>query len=839
MNDNNETNITKFSNENLNILNQNNFYKNNFNSNNRKSLVNYSPLKYIPANQIMEQITNEQQKDIDIEELNLTNIKRFGIHFFNPNQTYQNHIMIAPIDYKPSSGDKILIRIIGRVNKTYNLEISNNGYIYIPVIGRIYILGLTVKEIKNLLYKKLKPTYNLSKIYIQVKSTGNINVILTGFTKNPGVYTLQSLSTIKDLIIKSGGLLNISSIRNIYLMRNGKILKIIDFYKLLHQGQMTDNTYLQNNDIVFVPKAKNLVVLLGDVYYPAMYEIKDGETLKKLINYSGGLKPDASKKFIKIIRYSNNESTKVFIENYNSKFKLKNGDIIKVYKISDLNKKYIYVYGNIEHPGKYQLNKKENLCGLLNKLNYLEDTYKYYGLIKHYNGGITDFSFNKCQRIKLKVKDKIYIFNKYQILPNFYVTVKGSVVRDQGKIKYYKGMTLKDAINNAGLIAPFDKNNIELNILNGNSPNIIKFVKYKDYKDKKIKPFTTITLYSYKELNPNLPITIKGAVVKPGIYNYSKNLILKNAIILAGGFKKSAYKSDIQLVRYYIKNNTRKRKILKLNFDENKTIILKPYDEIYVRNVQNFETNMTVKIDGAVKYPGTYNIQKGDTIYDLIKRAGGFTKNAYLYGAVFTRESVKKEQEKELHRMLFNLKKKIAIISASAKEPGGRTNLNAQNLIAVLNSLEQEAANVKPIGRIIIKLNKNLKKFKNSPYNILLKKGDSLYIPRKYNTVSVMGEVINPGAFIYTKEDSTYYIKAAGGTTSLADKIYFVVHANGYAEKANLDSWFDKNIDVKPGDIITIPIKIKTYTGFGIASDLVSILYKLAVTTANIRLLTR
>ncbi|MEO1923499.1 MAG: hypothetical protein ABGX25_03145, partial [Nautiliaceae bacterium] len=101
--------------------------------------------------------------------------------------------------------------------------------------------------------------------------------------------------------------------------------------------------------------------------------------------------------------------------------------------------------------------------------------------------------------------------------------------------------------------------------------------------------------------------------------------------------------------------------------------------------------------------------------------------------------------------------------------------------------------------------------------------------------ITVMGEVLTPTAFVYTDNNALSYIKRAGGLTDMADDIYFVVHANGFTEKGEFGGWFTSDVKVKPGDAITVPIKIKTATWYGIAKDISAIVYQLAITAASLK----
>ncbi len=795
---------------------------------NKKQIVNYSPLKFLSEKELIKNILKNQQKETK------TVLRRYGERFFYDKNSLNKQILAVPDYYQVNKGDVVNIQIFGGNDKTIQTSVDNYGNITLPIVGPVYVAGLSVAELKKLITKKLKPTYPNSTIVVNIKVNSFIQVTLTGFVKAPGVYNLSSFSTVKDLLIAANGFGKLGSMRDVYLKRGGKTLKIIDFYKLIKNGEIVDTTLLRNGDVIYVPKAKKLVSLSGSVNIPAIYELKPNDTLKDLINYAGGLKPDASKKYIKIIHFLKNSYAKVVFRDINSNEKLLNGDKIYVYKISELNKDFVYVYGNIEKPGSFEIPKDKKLSTLLKKLTFLEDTYKNYGLIKRFDGKIISFSLKNPGDIKLKSKDKIFIFNKYQILPNFYVKVSGDVVKNPGQLKYYDGMRLKDAINNAGIKMPFDKSKIQIVRYNENLQPTLRFVNYQTSKNMLLKPFDEITLYKYTDFHPLKPVSVYGEVNKPDVYVYSKGMKLKDVIQMAGGFTPKADKTYIELIRYKIINNKRVRFIKKLDYVKNENFEILPYDEINVKIIPNWYQRMIVTIKGAVKYPGVYVIKQGEKLASVIKRAGGFTKSAYLYGAVFTRESVRKMQEKELKQMIYRLKKKVAIISANAKGAGEQA-MNASDLINAIDNLAIQAEKLKPIGRVAIILDRNLTKFATSPYNISLENNDSLYVPIKPNTVTVLGEVLTPSAFVYTQKSALEYIKQAGGRTSLADNVFFVVHANGFTQKGDFGSWFDKDVKVKPGDAITVPIQIKTATWYGIARDLTSIVYKLAITAASLK----
>ncbi|SFV55278.1 Capsule polysaccharide export protein [hydrothermal vent metagenome] len=787
----------------------------------------FMPLFYVSQEKLIKKIQADRQ------EVKKATLNRYASKFFQNKNSINSSSMVVPDYYTLNVGDALKVFIYGGENKELSLVVDNYGNINLPILGPVNVRGMQVSDVKALLSSKLKPTYQNSKILVQVQANASIQVNLTGYVPAPGVYNLQSLSTIKDLLIAAHGVGKIGSIRNVYLKRNGKLLKIIDFYTLIKDGNIVDTTLLKDGDVVFIPRAKNLVALDGDVYLKAIYEMRDGEQLKDLLAFSGGLKPDASNKYIKIKRFEKNASIKVFIKALGSGFRVKNGDRVFVYKISQLNNKEVFVYGNIDKPGSYPMPKDGSLKTLLTKLQYLKNTAYDYALVKRFDDSIVSFNIKNPKDIKLGLRDSIYIFNKYQIQANEYVTIKGNVVKKVGKYRYLQGETLQDLINNAGTLGLFNKHKVQVVSWATGVP-VLHFVDYEKNPKFKLQKYDEVTLFDETFFNPIKFIAVTGEVNKPNLYTYSKEMRLKDAITMAGWFSSKANRNYIELIRYSIKNNTRERKFYTLS-DANLSFKLHAFDEINIKRIINWNERKTVTLEGEVKYPGVYVIKSGDRLSDVIERAGGFTKEAYLYASVFSRESVKKLQQKRLKDMLYKLKRKSAIIAASAKGAGEGT-IDAQGLLSSIDGLIEDAKNYNPIGRIALKLDSNLTKFKTSQYNIVLKDKDKLIIPSKTDSILVTGEVLNESAFVYSKDDAKSYINQAGGLSADADETYFVVHANGFSEKGDFGSWIGGDIDdLLPGDVIVVPLHIKTSTWYGMTKDISSIVYKLAITAASLK----
>ncbi len=416
---------------------------------------------------------------------------------------------------------------------------------------------------------------------------------------------------------------------------------------------------------------------------------------------------------------------------------------------------------------------------------------------------------------------------------------KSKLLLQPGKFTYTKGMTLEDVINMAGIKRPFDRSRVKIVSQYKNKNDIkVNIINYEKNKNYLLKPFDTIHLFDIKETSPVPMADIIGEVVKPGSYEITKAMTLKELIESAGGLTQKAYPKQCEVIRYHLENGERKKKIFNINMEDINNFIVQRYDEINIKKIPYWDDKKTVTLKGEVKFPGEYIIHSGEKLSSVIKRAGGFTKEAFLYGAIFAREEIAQLQAESLQRSLSKLKEQVVLASLRSSGSKSMGKISIGEGVSAVNSLIAEAKKVKPIGRISIHLSKNLKEFDRSPSNLTLKSGDTLLIPARNDTVLVSGEVMNPMALTYQGDDVQTYIRKCGGITELADSEHiFVLHANGEAEKASIGSYLfsSNNVNIKQGDVIMIPKKIMFERGIDIAGNIVDMVYKLTLTLASMR----
>ncbi len=842
-----------------------------------------NPLEYKSNKELLQEIKSDQAR------ITRKNLQRFSTQFFrNKNQLNPNRIVV-PSDYIINKGDIITFWVYGATNRQEELTVDQRGNINIPQVGPVHVAGEKFHEVKELLTNYLASSYKNSQVVVDLNSFSTAQVTVTGYVNAPGIYNTTSVSSVKDILIQAGGVSDIGSVRKIEVLRNGKLIDTIDYYHLLTLGRDHGDTVLQAGDIIHVPRAYGLISIDGEVNTPAIYEIEPGESLTHILKIAGGLKAAASGKHIYIKRYNHhtNVEYKTLTLSQARHFITKDGDEVYIGKLNQTDERYIEVLGNVLHEGKKHIGShkiklstflRQQLKGGKLDSFFLENTQFDYALVKRIDKNLEPKIFhinlynilNGTEDFFLHNKDKLFIFNKLDTQINPYVTIKQALSKEEalaelkaqnkelnanqpistdkkentnknvllkeGRFQFTQGMTLQDLINMAGVQTAFDTKKVKI-IAYKNNPDIqkVKIIDYDQNPDYKLKPFDTVILFNYFDTTPTPTATISGEVVKPGDYPVTQAMTLNSFIQSAGGLTQKAYPKTCEIIRYYIKNGERQKKIINLDLSQMNNFTIQPFDKIHIKRIPYWGEKRQVTLKGEVKFPGTYVIHSGEKLSSVIERAGGFTDDAFLYGAIFTRKEIAKLQKKSLARSLSKLKEQV--ILASLRASGSKTmgQISVTEGIQAVQSLIDEAEKLTPIGRIAINLSCDLKSFKNSTSDLTLKDGDTLTIPSHNDTVVVSGEVMNPMALTYMDDNVRTYINRTGGLTEIADSDHiYVLHANGEAQKASLGSYLfsSNNVDVKRGDVIIIPKKIMFERGIDIAGDIADIIYKITLTVA-------
>jgi len=809
-----------------------------------------NPFAYKSSKELLKSAREKQQISREKE------LQRYSAAFYANRNLIDSSSLVTPDNYTIAAGDMLELYIYGDRDDKQELTVQNDGTVELDYIGPVKIGGMSYKDAKEHIITELKHHFKTSSFKLIISKYSSFQVTLIGDVKNPGIYNLSSFSTVKDLLIAAKGIRKSGSVRDIFVKRNGKIIADIDFYDLLFNGKNIGSILLKDGDIIIVKQAKKLVSIDGYVNNSAIFELKQGESLAKLIFYAGGMRAEASKRAIKIERYSQNSLMETLQVSYAKakNFHMQNGDKVYVYKLDASNNKSITIHGNIIRPGSYTLGKNETLNevlknGLVNGMKkfFLPNTCFSYATVKHYSNSlqysVKSFNLQKLidneVSIQLAPQDEVYIFNKNDIATNSYITTVGDILVKDGKLQYLKGMSIRDAINAAGLNGIMDDKIRVTTLHTKDGMPKTTYYSYKKDANTLLHPYDEVEVYDYYASHILEPISIKGEVVKPTTVFYEKGMTLNALLEASGGLTKMAYMNKVEVVRYYIdaqKNRNKKILYLDLASTDAKTYKLEPYDEVTIYKIPHWNDKKTVTLSGAVRFPGTYTIGDSEKLSSVIQRAGGFTQEAFIEGAVFTRENIKKRQIEEYHRSLSKIKRELALYNAmpaNAKKAGVRASTTN-----ALDDVIKESDKYEPVGRVSLTLEKNIKEFQNSKYDVVLQDKDTLFIPNQIDTITVFGEVFNPTSFVFDASKSVDdYIAMASGLSRSADASnIYVVHADGISEPVS-KSWFSSSIEIQKGDTIVVPIYIKETNNLDLWDSVSRVLASFAITAATMHTL--
>lgn len=493
------------------------------------------------------------------------NSKFFGYNYFDNEINFFDNIP-TPANYILGPGDQITINLWGETNKRESFTINKEGMIYYKNIGLINLSSKTVDEANELLTKSLSPIYstlsnNNTNLMVEVGKLKSINVFFTGYIKRPGIHLIHPFSDVFSAIVQAGGVETGGSLRKIQLLRYGQIVAEVDFYSFFMGGSNAfSNIKLIDGDTIHIPSFENRISISGEVNRPSVYELLSNESISDLIGYASGFTGTASSTLIldQIIpaeeRFSDdNARTSIALDFKNFKSKsLNNGDKIKVLPISDVEVN-VELLGRVKSPGLYPANRDVSLKSILdiaggfddpifrqtileNEILILrQDSNQFYALeIKT--------SYKDADKQQLMPNDKILVYENTNYRNNPTYRVEGEV-RKPGTFPFRPGITVMEALEKAGGISEF-----------GALDNIIVYQEFTSVgkNDIEITELKDVSISSLNlELGVNsviraLPlentINVSGNVFNPGLIAYKKNISLKKAITLAGGYKPNSLK---------------------------------------------------------------------------------------------------------------------------------------------------------------------------------------------------------------------------------------------------------------------------------------------------------
>ncbi len=639
--------------------------------------------------------SNQDAVDIP-QQKNQSDLSVFGSELFTTNSlVFEPNLRIpTPSGYILGPDDELVVSVFGFSEKTYNLTVNEEGNIYIPQVGPVFVNGLSIEQASAKIKSKLASTIykairgGQTRVQISLGKIRSIRVTVIGESKKPGTYTISSLTTVFNLLYLCGGPTDLGSYRKIELIRGNELKRTIDLYSFLVKGDQKDNVLLKEGDVVRVPYYKTRVVLNGNVRHKGKYELIEGETFDHVLQYSGGFSDDAYKAAVTVYQYTEKERRIADLsKNQFASYKPQSSDSIVVGKLLERYENKLTITGSVMRPGDYELTGNLTLKDLINKAGGIkEDVYSKRGSIRRLssNNSPVQLSFdidsvmNSLSTVYLKKNDSITVYSIFDLTNDISINIDGKVKRP-GKYKWVENITLKDVLlmsgglTESGDIANIEIarriNNVSLTQLNHIQSEIINvdLSDSSNSKDVILQPFDVINIRQQSGYTNQRTVYIEGMVINPGRYTLKMSGDrISDVLKRAGGFRANADTTALVIKRPSKKGQSlddREKvfsKLLNINpdsinaADRIKNEIYKDYDKISIDlnealhenkesenmlledgDVLTIEQNTNlVKVSGEVYFPTIIPFKPGANLKYYIQKSGSYTDVARRNGTL-------------------------------------------------------------------------------------------------------------------------------------------------------------------------------------------------------------
>jgi protein involved in polysaccharide export with SLBB domain len=652
----------------------------------------------------------------------------YGVDIFQNAASYNvAELSTPPLDYPIGVGDHIIIALWGGGEYQEDYVVGRDGSIFPAGIGKITVQGLTFENARDIIYAKFKKSVPSSThIQITLGQPRSININVAGEVINPGPITVSAFSNAFNVIGLAGGITQFGNLRNIQVKRGGKVIEVLDVYEYLNSGNLGKGVYLQNNDFVLVTFVDKKVLATGPFKRPMYYQLKKDEGIKALLKYSGGLSSNALSSSLKVIGTAKEKqvirdvNVGLLLNNEATDFPLADGDIVKAALIKPGISNKVELKGEVPYPGLYEIKNGDRLFDLINR-----------------SGGVTNNTFLQ----------------------------RGYVFRGAGDSTILKPERIEISL------VDFPKNDV-------NSPDNI-LLQVND----------VVQLFGVNNFGEEQFVQISGEVrkeiTKTRMY---KGMTLQDLLYMSGGIKPSAEYGrleissivDIDSAKQGLKPTRTIVRSYSISSDLSvdsaaEKVLLKPFDQVFVRKNPTFQLQQNVQLAGLFKYPGNYSkLNNNERLSSFVTRAGGIKDNANVDGAILYRNKTDQFRESLIRKNKLDSTDSAAIY------------LDAPISLDLANAV----------------------KHPNSSYDIVLQENDIVYVPEVNPFVVVKGTVQSPLRIAVNNDHSKmgYYIDRAGGfgIRPWRSRIY-VTYADGQSRRTHNFLFIHSYPRVHEGSVVTVP----------------------------------
>ncbi len=722
----------------------------------------------------------------------------------------------GPVDdsYVVGPGDELRLVVWGAPEFQYDLTVDRQGRVFVPDHGQFTAVGKQLDALRADMKQWLSRRHSglaedPQTVFMDLSVTRirPLRIFVLGEVAQPGGYTVSATSNAFNALYSVGGPLQRGSLRQIHVIRDGAVVDTVDLYDYLTEGAIPDPVGLQSGDYLRVPVRGKTVAITGAVERPAYYEMTDGETVRDLIEYAGGLAPEAYTADFEVSRLippgerEDDSSVPRKDLNYDlgavmageTSVALADADSVHIRAVPDRvdpaaasNVASAQITGAVYQPGMYALGDSiRTVRDLIRRANGLtDDAFRKQATLIRFDEDLgeaersltVDSALAGVPRadVPLVPGDSLHIPSVQNLEAARTVRITGQV-RNPDTYPYRTGMTVQDLLLRGGGLADStylkdvlrSRADLYREADDGRSERVIPFnlaraLNGSGMADTPLRPGDEIRIYPLRtEVNTDKFVEVSGAVKEPGRYEYQENLTVKDLVLKANGFEEDVYLKEIQVARP--KEGEEGMRTLRVPLGET---LDGPED---VR----FAANDTTR---ALRATADVQLHHRDRV--LVRSDPAYSERSFvtLRGEVrFPGDYALKKEGEPLSSVL----ERAGGVTPNSYPGGGQLVRDGERFILDIKDVLQDNGDLK------------------------LKDGDRIVIPTEPNSVSVRGNVAQEGRIKYREgEDVEYYLERAGGVRDSTKNVY-LTQASGATFKVE-DGWFSRSPEVTDGAVIRV-----------------------------------
>jgi protein involved in polysaccharide export with SLBB domain len=764
-------------------------------------------------------------------------LRQFGYDSFRAGPAAVPPIGALPDDYLIGRDDELVLALRGRTRATLTLRVLRDGTIMPPDLPPVPAAGRTLRDLRAELEGRVARDLPGTELFLSLGQLRQVAIFVGGEVQRPGMQALTALSTVLDALQQAGGVRKGGSLRAIRVDGPGGS-RVVDLYTVIAGEAGEDNLRLREGDRVLVPALGGVAAIAGEVTRPAIYELPAGSAavpLATLLRLAGEPLRPAGNRFL--VQGTDASGRRSFTELRPTDL-VRRGDSVLVQPGADVVANQLRLTGHVTAPvTRAAARGGASLRALLSDARLLRpDPYARMGVILRLDPQTRVRSFvafdlaramSGASNPPLQEGDEVVVLGNADIAflasPPVQRALRGEAPADAA----CPALT-QLAISARAAPARF------AHARGAGFPDIGAPACPRVFQEH--PPLLGFLLDS--------AVLLTGEVRQPGLFPILDDTGLDQVLAAAGGATDGADLSAVEFAREPVENGSAQplsRLLLDLRSRNFRAVRLSPRDVLRVpRGFSDREAGPVI-LAGEVLRPGHYDIRRGEKLSELLARAGGLTPQAYPYGTVFTRESVRVRQQDGFQRTARDLESSLIQVAAGHANSGGPGPM--ADLGGLVNAGRELAATLRQAqaaGRMVVEANPSALAARPE-LDVLLEPGDVIVVPKRPNEVTVVGAVLNAGSLQFQSGwRAADYVRAAGGSGRFADTSRaFVVLPNGQSAPAGLSAWQAGGPPVPPGSLVVVPQDPSPFETRGLIRDLTAILSQVTISSAALAVIAR